>query len=892
MVRTSKVSQNAAKAARKSQVASKKAALKTLCKCVYDDEQENGGKLPYGYMTTFIEENKKIWTWMTRDTMLAAYRRFKLKLEAQKTEKDSESKPAAEVNMVSGTISTVISDLTGDSALSSTSSYLERSKGGRPVGTTVDRKRLEKNAILEAKNEITVKYKMAVDAARAHNRNAKRGYLSKLIADVKKKRKIEHVDIPLKTIQQRVFRKNEVIHHSPGLVSPLLQIEDTVVKFVIRMAEIRQSLTPSRGLALINSLITDTPIQKELEIWKEKYSNNKSGSVGQSYWRAFLKRNAHKIISKRGQKYELDRQNWTTYANFVNMYDQCIEQMVRAGVAKKRIEPAWMDEKGQVCDESQAYGCKVTHDLIHPDWCLVGDEVGGNISMKGDGHAGGRLYLAPKGSVAYRKFCKADRKFTLIGLTSLDGQPVMCIVIIQGTQVNRSAEVGIDISIEPQGDPEDPDFFLKNSGPGKYFPGGPVCHFKGKNIPPMVRWSESGSITSEILADVLKTLDKLEVFPRSTDDNHPKPFLLVDGHQSRLQLPFLQYINEPEDNWVVCLGVPYGTALWQVGDSKEQNGSFNISMTKAKMDLLELKEKKCMNQNHSVTDIIPLINKSWSSSFSRIDKNQKAIADRGWFPLNRNLLMMPEIRATMTANERQIETGSSSIILPNKSPAVKQQVSATSVPESETLHSTTNNTDTSTITMTSSDTTKPAPSLNFNTGTASFVLDAIVQHEDLQKARERIKREQEDGKSVSEKLKKSTKITAGIIWKCGTNHLGKNILDVMKQDQVKKYQAEKEKIQKAESAYLKMKHESDALIATGKAISQFNLKELTTIIKPYKRNGDKALPKKKDDIIKLYDEWKNRPPREFDYSAVNEFFASMTECNDTDDANSDNIVEL
>ena len=86
-------------------------------------------------------------------------------------------------------------------------------------------------------------------------------------------------------------------------------------------------------------------------------------------------------------------------------------------------------------------------------------------------------------------------------------------------------------------------------------------------------------------------------------------------------------------------------------------------------------------------------------------------------------------------------------------------------------------------------------------------------------------------------------------------------------------------------------HESDALIGTGKAISQFNLKELTTIIKPYKRNGDKALPKKKEQIIKLYDEWKNRPPREFDYSSVNEFFDSMMHRNDTD-VNSDKIVEL
>ena len=49
----------------------------------------------------------------------------------------------------------------------------------------------------------------------------------------------------------------------------------------------------------------------------------------------------------------------------------------------------------------------------------------------------------------------------------------------------------------------------------------------------------------------------------------------------------------------------------------------------------------------------------------------------------------------------------------------------------------------------------------------------------------------------------------------------------------------------------------------------------------------------KEEIIKLYDEWKNRPPREFEYStgSVNEFFASMTHCNDTD-ANSDKIFEL
>ena len=67
------------------------------------------------------------------------------------------------------------------------------------------------------------------------------------------------------------------------------------------------------------------------------------------------------------------------------------------------------------------------------------------------------------------------------------------------------------------------------------------------------------------------------------------PFTMLDGHGSRLELPFLKYINNKTTEWCVCLGVPYGTAYWQVGDSKEQNGSFNMAMTDAKRNLLDLK---------------------------------------------------------------------------------------------------------------------------------------------------------------------------------------------------------------------------------------------------------------------------------------------------------------
>ena len=77
-----------------------------------------------------------------------------------------------------------------------------------------------------------------------------------------------------------------------------------------------------------------------------------------------MKRNKDKIVSKRGPRYELNRQKWTTYANFVHMNNHCIDKMMEAGVAIKLEEPVWMNREGQECSEEEAFGCKVTHKLI------------------------------------------------------------------------------------------------------------------------------------------------------------------------------------------------------------------------------------------------------------------------------------------------------------------------------------------------------------------------------------------------------------------------------------------------------------------------------------------------------------------------------------------------
>ena len=119
-----------------------------------------------------------------------------------------------------------------------------------------------------------------------------------------------------------------------------------------------------------------------------------------------------------------------------------------------------------------------------------------------------------------------------------------------------------------------------NSGYGKRFPGEPKCYFQGKEVPVFICCSPKGRIKSELLKEMLERMDSFDIFPCIPGGT--LPFILLDGHGSRLQLPFLRYTNDPDHPWILSLGLPNGTALWQVGDAAKQNGCWKMSITKLK----------------------------------------------------------------------------------------------------------------------------------------------------------------------------------------------------------------------------------------------------------------------------------------------------------------------
>ena len=61
-------------------------------------------------------------------------------------------------------------------------------------------------------------------------------------------------------------------------------------------------------------------------------------------------RHKDNAVSKKCNKFELDRANWTTYTNFKLMHVNIGVEIVEANIATENDEPIWMDSTGNACE--------------------------------------------------------------------------------------------------------------------------------------------------------------------------------------------------------------------------------------------------------------------------------------------------------------------------------------------------------------------------------------------------------------------------------------------------------------------------------------------------------------------------------------------------------------
>jgi hypothetical protein len=440
-----------------------------------------------------------------------------------------------------------------------------------------------------------------------------------------------------------------------------------------------------------NSYIKDTEIEQEVIAWKvhhhAKWKNDfinhniypERAELGDSWYNGFLKRNKKHIQYKTAQNVAFNRTEHCTYEKFVEMYDNVYRLLVADGYAEIMLHPKYYDALGKQCgkDDINRFGELVDLTFKHPELVLVADECGTNTNMSKEKLSAGNMkHASTRGVTAKIPACTSDCHLTTMVWTASTGEPVMCVVIIEKESELTWAEThGFDVKAEWIGDDslytsikyspvsEDrmkyamnngvfPVQLLKlNTGPGRVFPGGPICTFLGHTIPSIVRRSSSGGITPEILVEVLQHYDK----HITRKEGDPAPAAILDGHGygSRLSIEFLRYVNNLDRNgdvvvgsnhqWNIYVGLPNATAYWHVGDSSQQNGAFKNLQRKVKDDIREKQRLFYESNKISRHHCVYILHKVFLGCYGNIEGNKKAILQRGWNPLNKGYLSIPEI---------------------------------------------------------------------------------------------------------------------------------------------------------------------------------------------------------------------------------------------------------
>ncbi len=666
---------------------------------------KNGGKMPYGEVDRIVKSyNKNGFKAVTRQNLY--YRLSKLKDMGPENGSGIVGKSIVAIESTG-----VTSDITDEQILID----VPTNTGGRKKGSTKQAKKENARRLEELITKCAIIYDEKLkEAKKAGLRFIPNGTLKKIVNKEEVNSGLSVNTISLETVRSRVKRGN-LTAYNKNQQSPINKIEPIIVEFCVRLGKMGCPLTKTTVIELANDIISGTELKEEVLNCKQLRKLKSIEKLGNAWYRGFLSRHEDVLTRNGSEVKDLKRRTWVKSENFQNMYENVYATMVEAGIAEE-LEEEIQHERG----------LPTKYALTKPEFLLFVDETGCNMNQLNDGKVGGELFIMPKniGDGAAPAGATTDLHFTVLPFISGTGEPVLCAIIFKSEQqiseIPVNWKTGIDLTCDDADDM------------AKVAAGGPTCTYLGKEIPCFYGTSPKASITSQLLADMLKFLDTLGVYDRTV----AHPFLLLDGHHSRMMLPFLQYVNDPRHKWYCCFGVPYATHIWQVADASSLNGSYKIELAKAKRKYIEKRD----TPKFEPTDIIPLVNMAFPRSFGNKKNAIKAIADRGWNPLNYNILTsLPQQKDVVDLTATTVTTESSVGI--------------------------------------------SVPMINVEGGVGSYYIDRLIEEEKKSEGRkkkfENLKSEQKTKQQKIEHIKKLTKVSSATL--AANNHytLDQTVLDMV-----------------------------------------------------------------------------------------------------------------
>jgi hypothetical protein len=151
-------------------------------------------------------------------------------------------------------------------------------------------------------------------------------------------------------------------------------------------------------------------------------------------------------------------------------------------------------------------------------------------------------------------------------------------------------------------------------------------------------------------------------------------------------------------------------------------------------------------------DIILIVNYGWSGSFANTTNNVKAILEQGWNPLNRMLLLHPDLRKTMT--DRDLKEELESGLFPVNKLKQQQQTQSTVSNINSTIPTMRNNSNSTTNNEQELhlQSLLLANNLNMQGTTTKQYIKKLVKESDFEEAREQIIEDKKEGIDLQERL--------------------------------------------------------------------------------------------------------------------------------------------
>jgi hypothetical protein len=332
----------------------------------------------YGVVNTILKRHKTANPWLSRDKL----NNYKRSIARKKTidmekktdsvssltansegyETENEDAPAV-INVDAPAIINIEASDVIDADAPAIIDANNTNRGGRPKGSTNEsireHNRNKKLALNYAASEASrIKTQFRIQGCE----RIPKGAYAEIVKRTEKKFSLEEGSLNKETLLTRV-KRGKLSAAGRGLNSPMLALEAHFLDMILELAAMRQPVTPTDALALINSMISTSNLSNAIVAWKKKhlpgtFDDDRSAVLGKKYWQNFKKRHPE-IKQKKAVRFDANREDWCNTDNFVSMYHHVYSAMVKSKVAIELDEEVWVKLDGTITqNEEESSGKK------------------------------------------------------------------------------------------------------------------------------------------------------------------------------------------------------------------------------------------------------------------------------------------------------------------------------------------------------------------------------------------------------------------------------------------------------------------------------------------------------------------------------------------------------